>query len=164
MSPFQDTCCYAVTLKTMSFDIVSCHVMSYHTCVCYLSGDPNLPLAPRDVQLQVYKCGSAIEVKWQPPLSEGIRGPITAYEIQIKESGWPDTSTTFSHSNRSQVFKGLRVNTAYDIKVRARNEAGSGPWTKKQVQTTASMLLSYFFFKFFLKKENVVSGDRNTAS
>ena len=68
---------------------------------------------------------------WNPPSQDSGGGPLTAYQVQLDDSrsessGW--SNCTAFVSNHSCLFTGLRSKTVYQIRVRAFNKKGPGPW------------------------------------
>ena len=71
----------------------------------------------------------SLRVIWHPPENMG-RPAITAYAVQYKES----TQTSFTDDDHSgtgttTTITGLKVNTTYDVRVRATNSDDDGPWS-----------------------------------
>ena len=70
-----------------------------------------------------------LSVRWSAPVSDG--GPVTGYEFQYRRSG----ATTYeSHSytgtGTSTAISGLSSSTTYEVRMRAENVDGWGPWSE----------------------------------
>ena len=71
---------------------------------------------------------STLTVNWSPPASDG-GSAITAYRVEWKLStatSWP--SANKGVSDRSHTISGLTNGSSYNVRVRAVNSAGNGPW------------------------------------
>lgn len=78
-----------------------------------------------------------LRVYWWAPPSDG-GSPLTGYEVQYRAdetTGWTDAG----HSGPAQpaVLTGLRFNTSYELRVRARNANGAGPWSDVDSRRTS---------------------------
>ena len=70
----------------------------------------------------------SLTVNWNPPVSDG-GSAITAYRVEWKLStatSWPGADK--GASDRSHTITGLTNGSEYDVRVRAVNSAGNGPW------------------------------------
>ncbi|MCY4619644.1 MAG: fibronectin type III domain-containing protein, partial [Chloroflexi bacterium] len=77
-----------------------------------------------------------LRVYWWPPGRDG-GSALTDYEVYHRASGaqpWTDAG----HQGLSQtaVIAGLRFNTSYEVRVRARNADGAGPWSMTESRRT----------------------------
>ena len=80
-----------------------------------------------------------LKVVWHPPENMG-RPDIRAYAVQFKES----TGTNFGDTGvaiatfpaTTATITGLKANTSYDVRVQARNDDGTGPWSLVGVGST----------------------------
>lgn len=79
---------------------------------------------------------TAVRVAWQPPAGAG---QPTGYAVQYRRQG-ADAWTTQAHAGTraETALTGLVAGTAYDVRVRAANAAGNGPWTTSQGTTAAA--------------------------
>ena len=93
-----------------------------------------VPFKPETLGVKKKPCG-AFEVTWKPATLDSGGGPLTGYQVQLKQKllklimengGWRNC-TAFS-SNHSCLFKDLRNETEYQIRVRAINKKGPGQW------------------------------------
>ncbi len=98
-----------------------------------------LPQPPTIVSSEAIKCGRAIKVEWIPPLtSESAISPVTGYELGLK-STIDDSKQIVNLSSEvlSYSFDGLKINSVYEVSLRAKNSEGVGLPAKKQLATTA---------------------------
>ena len=78
---------------------------------------------------------TSLTLRWEPPENSGP--PITAYEVghRVRNTGslelmqFPDTQTSYT-------ITGLDHSTAYQMLVRAVNDVGAGPWSRRATATT----------------------------
>ena len=90
---------------------------------------PPLPAAPMGLAIQVD--GAEITLAWTPPA-----GAVTGYDVEYKAasaSSWTDAFHT--GADASLTITGLNHSTAYDVRVRAVNGNGHGPWAQSQAVT-----------------------------
>ena len=99
-------------------------------------------LPPKILKSESIKCGRAIKVEWNPPpRTEPETNPLTGYELALKslsgdsESIFYNSSDVFSHE-----FVDLKINTVYELNLRAKNSNGFGLWAKRQLTTTAGRM------------------------
>ena len=86
---------------------------------------PGPPEAPTDVT--VTRRDGALDFSWLAPLDDGA-SPITSYEYQVEPVGGGSIlSGTSATTSASQG--GLQNGTAYNVRVRAGNIHGFGPWS-----------------------------------
>ena len=99
-------------------------------------------LPPTVLKSDSIKCGRAIKVEWSPPpMIEAEISPITGYELALKSlSG--DSKRIFYNSSDvfSHEFVDLKINTVYELSLRAKNSNGFGLWAKEQLTTTAGRM------------------------
>ena len=75
-----------------------------------------------------------IEVEWTAPANNGAA--ITDYDVEYRQgtsgnyTDWPHTGTTLN-----TTITGLTNDQAYQVRVRATNSAGSGPWSDPATAT-----------------------------
>ena len=71
---------------------------------------------------------SSLDVGWSAPDNDGPA--ITGYDVQYRE-GTSGTFTGWSHTGTgtSAAITGLAENTAYQVRVRATNDEGTGDWS-----------------------------------
>ncbi|MCY4374817.1 MAG: fibronectin type III domain-containing protein, partial [Spirochaetaceae bacterium] len=77
-----------------------------------------------------------LRVYWYEPNEDG-GSPLTGYDVQYRVTGiqlW----TNAGHAGLSQpaMIAGLRFNTLYEVRVRARNDNGAGPWSTTESRRT----------------------------
>ena len=78
-----------------------------------------------------------LRVYWYESSEDG-GSAITGYDVEYRSVGteqWTDAG----HSGTSQpaVITGLRFNTSYEVRVRARNANGAGPWSSVESRRTS---------------------------
>jgi hypothetical protein len=78
-----------------------------------------------------------LQVYWYEPGEDG-GSALTAYDVEYRSTGaeqWTDAG----HTGTSQpaVIAGLRFDTAYEVRVRARNANGAGPWSSVESRRTS---------------------------
>ena len=101
------------------------------------TGQPafNRPAAPA-VTLSVGH--QQLSASWDQPAKGGIA--ITGYDLQWKtaDQTWAEAETAGQSDNTSRTryqITGLTNDTAYTVRVRAANVAGSGPWSEEASET-----------------------------
>ena len=76
---------------------------------------------------------SLVAISWNPPTQSG--GPITAYQIEYKIDDAIHDSTVLEDSTlgRFHLVQGLggKVGSMHEVRVRARTEAGYGPYSER---------------------------------
>jgi hypothetical protein len=77
-----------------------------------------------------------LRVYWYEPGEDG-GSAITAYDVEYRSLG-AEQWTNAGHTGLSQpaVIAGLRFDTAYEVRVRARNANGAGPWSSVESART----------------------------
>ena len=72
---------------------------------------------------------TSLEITWTAPDMIG-RPPVIDYDVEYRES---DASTwtphPFAGTGLTTTLTGLRENTRYEVRVRANNDEGTGPWS-----------------------------------
>ena len=98
-----------------------------------VQGVPDAPEAP-----EVTADGSTgLDVDWDAPADNG--SAITGYDVEYRVDG--DTNWTghpFTGTGTSTTIGGLAPDTAYEVRVRAANGAGDGPWSSSGTATTGA--------------------------
>ncbi len=79
----------------------------------------NLVLTPDNEQ---------ITAEWDLPANDG-GATITDYDVEYRESGGSWQAWAHDDATRSATITGLTNDTEYDVRVRAENSAGDGPWS-----------------------------------
>merc|ERR1719312_1817878 len=83
---------------------------------------------------------TSVSVQWTIPATQTAAvGTIDGYFIYFRDSlsaGKYDKITIFGNGTHSHVINGLKPGRRYDIKVRAFNVHGSGPFSQVQYQRT----------------------------
>ena len=103
---------------------------------------PPLPgsTAPDKVtNLKAKKYTKKLKLKWKEPNDNG-GAAITNYQVKIKKNGnWKKWKTVEPVANKkgkyTKIFKKLKPNRKYPVKVRAVNEVGNGKAVKKKFKT-----------------------------
>lgn len=86
-----------------------------------------VPLQPEPPVIKKRSCG-AFEVYWKPPSLDSGGGPVTGYEVQLRQTRADWRSCTYVLGGHSCLFTDLRSETKYEIRVRALNQKGPGKW------------------------------------
>ena len=98
-------------------------------------------------------------VRWTPPNNAG-RPDITGYDIQYEfgDSGiWNNGPQNVDGT--SGIISGLKDGAAYDVRVRAKNDEGSGPWSGEYFIYTNILDLEIEVSNTFIP-DGLVPGDR----
>ncbi|GFV39914.1 receptor-type tyrosine-protein phosphatase delta [Trichonephila clavipes] len=85
-----------------------------------------VPFAPVGVS-EEYVTNSSIAVKWKEP--QPFCGPITLYTIQYSKKSDPTSFNDTIVEFANYTIENLIPYTEYSIQVRAKTEAGFGPWS-----------------------------------
>ena len=105
------------------------------------SGTPvTVPGAPAIVSVEPFN--QSLEFSWLPPTFDGFAG-IDSYDLRHKKSGdldlprfWAEAIGIRTGSGRLEyTLPGLANGTAYDLQVRAVNDAGAGVWSATRAGT-----------------------------
>ncbi|PRD28996.1 UNVERIFIED_CONTAM: Receptor-type tyrosine-protein phosphatase delta [Trichonephila clavipes] len=86
----------------------------------------DIPFAPVGVS-EEYVTNSSIAVKWKEP--QPFCGPITLYTIQYSKKSDPTSFNDTIVEFANYTIENLIPYTEYSIQVRAKTEAGFGPWS-----------------------------------
>ena len=89
-----------------------------------------VPLKQKPPGVKKRPCGVFV-VTWNPPSHDSGGGPLTGYQVQLRSSraergGW--RNCTVFLLRHICLFKDLRSETSYEIRVRAFNKKGPGQW------------------------------------
>lgn len=97
----------------------------------------NLPPPPHIVAAYSENCGRCIYVVW---ISQ-----YTWHELQLNSTS--DRGRVIHREGQNisyiHVFHGLKSNTVYEIRIRARNSSRFDLWAKKQIKTIAGKVMLY---------------------
>ena len=88
------------------------------------------PLAPTGLSA-VARIERALRATWTAPENAG-RPPITDYDVQYRQGGsgaWRDHGHTGTATTSTDIG-GLQPGIRYQVRARARNDEGEGPWTE----------------------------------
>ena len=86
---------------------------------------PSQPTAP----MITGETADGLTVEWTEPDNTGP--PITGYDVQYREGDSGGfTDARHEGTGRTATLTGLSEATAYQVRVRARNEEGTGPWSE----------------------------------
>ena len=91
-------------------------------------GAPAAPAAPGLVS-----GNTRLDVSWNEPADNG--SDITAYSVQhcstgcATDSNWVSTGVAVTFASRTAAITGLTNDTTYQVRVRATNANGPGPWS-----------------------------------
>ena len=134
---------YSVTVKVEDSgggtDTVASDTQDVEITVRDIAEPPAAPFPPAVVSGEddngtsdVDESTTNLKVVWHPPVNTG-RTDITNYDVQYKKSSAPTftegaqritaTTTTINPGD------GLESGTSYQVRVRARNDEGTGPWS-----------------------------------
>ena len=104
--------------------------------------EPAAPAAPAVVSGAADASTTSLKVVWREPDSTG--GAVTEYDVAYKRTNGltfyddddpdnPNTDTTeavtVDQTNRTATITGLEANKSYHVRVRAKNDEGTGPWS-----------------------------------
>ena len=90
-----------------------------------VSGTPGAPSPPA---VSTLAKNASLDLSWTAP--SDIGSAVNGYDVQYRAgssgswTSWPHAGTT-----RSATITGLTNNTEYEVRVRARNAVGNGPWS-----------------------------------
>ena len=84
--------------------------------------------------------GRTLLTTWSPPANTGP--PISGYDVEYRRYETSDSYTLSSYGStaRSTRITGLALGTWYEVRVRARNADGPGPWSDLERETTLAVL------------------------
>ncbi len=102
------------------------------------TSNANVPSAPQNLEVQVTGPNS-LSVSWEAPAQIG-GSPISDYLVEYRLTDAP-ASTAWSDATSSgttATITHLLAGTSYDVRVAARNVAGSGGFVSQTVTTTSS--------------------------
>ena len=88
------------------------------------------PSAPQN--LSGTSADRTIRLTWAPPLFSG-GGPIMGYQVQLRTGAsgdWIAVASDLSRDSRGFTLDQLTNNRAYQVRVRAENQWGFGPWAQ----------------------------------
>ncbi|KAJ1085299.1 hypothetical protein NDU88_005432 [Pleurodeles waltl] len=73
----------------------------------------------------------SIQFSWSPPVLAERNGIIKKYTVAYREAGVSGNPVEIdlSSSESSYILRGLKPNTAYDVKIRAHTSKGAGPYS-----------------------------------
>ena len=95
-----------------------------------VTGVPFKPLLSEPKENQ---CGE-YEVTWDQASIDSGGGPVTGFQVQIGDvDDWSNCTSLLA--NQSCLFKGLKSEKGYDIRVQALNQKGASGWTYKAIHT-----------------------------
>ncbi len=77
-------------------------------------------------------------VSWSAPATTGGGGRPTCYEVEVRGKGQPVQHPVLDAGTTTWAATGLVNGLGYEVRVRARNDAGVGPWTSTVVARPAT--------------------------
>ncbi|GFR07141.1 receptor-type tyrosine-protein phosphatase delta, partial [Trichonephila clavata] len=92
-----------------------------------------VPFAPVGVS-EEYVTNSSISVRWKEP--QPFCGPIILYTIQYSKKSDPNSFNDTIVESANYTIENLLPYTEYSIQVRAKTEAGFGPWSAALIALT----------------------------
>ena len=93
---------------------------------------PPAPAAP-----SVSATADRLDVGWSAPSTTG-RPPVTGYDLQYRKTGGAWTDWPHSDVNTAATITGVEANTEHEVRVRAINDEGTGPWSAPGVGRTGN--------------------------
>ena len=113
---------------TAAVSLTSPHINAAWASVPVTAGSPQAPV----VQVAPLNLDVDLDVTWDEPEDNGAA--ITSYDLQYRKSGaetWTDDGVTFpgGHTRRAWIG-GLEEGVRYDVRARAHNARGAGPWSR----------------------------------
>ena len=127
---------YAVTVTVKDSSGAS-DTVDVTISVTNVAEEPNAPASPTVVSTDDGTDSATYELKviWYAP--DDTVEDITGYDVQYKKT----TAASFSDDDHSGLettatITGLDVDTSYQVRVRATNAAGDGPWSLSSVGST----------------------------
>ena len=91
-----------------------------------------VPSRPRSVRASAD--ADSVDVSWSAPSDDGGAG-ISGYRVDLYRGSSRVDRKSLSGSARSASFTGLAADTAYEVRISARNSAGRGPTATASVRT-----------------------------
>ncbi|KAL9972466.1 hypothetical protein ACROYT_G018772 [Oculina patagonica] len=92
-----------------------------------------MPPPPEIVLAKSDYCGRSITVQW--------KSPFRSHELQLNSTsdkkGQAVIAYSLSYYQHEYWFRGLKSNTIYEVRIRARNSNGFGLWANRHTRTTA---------------------------
>ena len=97
------------------------------------STTPGAPVAPN-----ITTYGTVLDVRWSKPTDTG-GADITDYDVQYRDDTVTDW-TDLAHDSDAMyaIISGLASATTYDVRVRAENINGDGPWSSESSSTPST--------------------------
>ena len=100
--------------------------------------EPGAPAAPTVVSTETDNDAATYELKviWYPP--DDTVEDVISYSVEYKKTTETSFGTTGvdAISGTTVMITGLEVDTSYQVRVRATNSAGDGPWSLSSVGST----------------------------
>ena len=92
-----------------------------------------MPPPPEIVFAKSDNCGRSIKVNWN--------SPFTRHELQLNSMSGTKGMSVYEYRSAEHLFDGLSSNTIYKVKIRAISSSGSGLWAKREIRTTAGIIM-----------------------
>ena len=83
---------------------------------------------PSPPEINTLAKNASLDLSWAAPSDNG--SAVSGYDVQYRNAssgGW--SSWSHAGTTRSATITGLTNNTEYEVRVRARNAVGNGPWS-----------------------------------
>ena len=110
-------------------------LLSYNLGDLEFCDEPGKPVPPELTD----PSGRTLQVGWSPPSNTGPR--ISGYDLEYRREGSSGSYTLRSYgwTTRSTTITGLAPFTSYEVRVRARNADGPGPWSDLSTASTTTV-------------------------
>ncbi|XP_059152199.1 tyrosine-protein phosphatase 99A-like isoform X2 [Physella acuta] len=97
--------------------------------------DDNTPSAPPSNLKYDNLSSTEIKLNWQPPPKDQLNGDLEGYIIKYGTNPANMTTLEVPAQQNAHTITGLRPYTMYDVKISAKNKAGSGPELAESILT-----------------------------
>ncbi len=125
------------------FHFIDRPASEYLDALVYTQVTVGVPQAPV-VSVAALSSQIGLDVTWDEPQNNGES--ITSYDVQYKGSAdetWEDDNVTFPDGQvRSAKITDLVAGVQYDVRVRAKNSRGAGPWSAVATGTPLAQQIS----------------------
>ena len=123
------------------FHLIDRPALEINDAIAFTRVTVGAPQAPV-VSVSPLRLGGDLNVTWDDPEDNGAA--ITGYEVEYKKSDaetWEDDEVSFPDGHtRTARIDGLEAGEQYEVRVRAENSRGTGPWSQPATGTTLPLL------------------------